>query len=287
VSGLRQDTLYYVNIFTWLPTKKEGGASVLRVRESADVPSMIVGDPSTLLASLMIANFDIPLKSAEVFRHKPAEPILASTIKTQIMQPFGCHQGLPQLQTSLRSQDSELQIQNFATRDFAAANAKPHPGHPNRLQLNYGSINLGMNRWTLLYQGVGGDIEVPVQPINQLLAVEVESKSILSLDHATLLPTTESLGIDTNKPLKFSWTIGNSLLDPSYLVVQIGNLNNPGSLYCVFNANTGSASIEPEILQRLDDGPLDLQAKLITNQLKVREGWLITTTDWRMGRLSK
>ncbi|MEN9835109.1 MAG: hypothetical protein RL011_1302 [Pseudomonadota bacterium] len=287
LSGLRQDTLYYVNIFTWLPSQKEGGASVLRVRETADVPSMVVGDPNATIGSLMVARLDVPLKSAEVFRHRPTESIVASTVKTQVMQPMGCHLGLPQIQNNFRSPDSDLQIQNFASRDFAAANAKPHPEYGNRLQLNYGSLNVGMNRWTLLFQGGGGDIEVPVQPVNQLLSVEVESKSIITLDQASLLPTNESLSVDTSRPLKFSWTVGNTLLDPSYFVVQIGNLTNSGSLYCVFNANAGSATIEPDMLQKLDDGSLDLQAKLITNQLKVKEGWLITITDWRMGRLSK
>lgn len=287
LSGLRQDTLYYINIFTWLPSQKEGGATVLRVRETADVPSMIVGDPNGPMNSLMIARLDVPLKTAEVFRHQPTETFVASTVKTQIMQPMGCHQGLPQLQNNLRIPDPNVAIQNLVTRDFAAANAKSHPEYGNRLQLSYGSVNVGMNRWTLLFQSGGAEIEVPVQPVNQLLSVEVESKSIISLENSSLLAPTEVLSIDSSKPLKFSWTVGNTLLDPSYFIVQIGNLNDSGSLYCVFNANTGTATIAPELLQKLDDGSLDLQAKLITNQLKVKEGWLITITDWRMGRLTK
>ncbi|MBM4251042.1 MAG: hypothetical protein FJ146_03650 [Deltaproteobacteria bacterium] len=287
ISGLRQDTLYYVNIFSWLPSQKEGGATVLRVRETADVPSMVVGDPNGSMKSLMIARLDVPLKAAEIFRHQPTEAFVASTVKTQIMQPMGCHQGLPQLQNNFRHPDPNVAIQNLVTRDFAAANAKSHLEYGNRLQLSYGSVNVGMNRWTLLFQNGGTDVEVPVQPINQLLSVEVESKSIISLENPSLLTPVEVLAIDSSKPLKFSWTVGNTLLDPSYFIVQIGNLNNSGSLYCVFNANTGTAMIEPEMLQKLEDGSLDLQAKLITNQLKVKEGWLITITDWRMGRLTK
>ena len=287
ITGLRQDTLYYLNIYTWIPPQTEKEAVPLKVRETADIPSMINGDANATFRDLLVARLDIPLMTAEVFHHKSSEPIAAATVKTQLMQPMGCHQGLPNLPTNFRSADPDVGIQNLSTRDFAASNARPHPEHQGRLQLIYPTRNNGMNQWTLIYQSGGKDVSIPIQPINQLVSFEMESATITSFETPQLVRSPDTAILDPGKPVKFSWTVANTLLDPSYLIIQIGNLQSPNSVYCVFNANSGNGTIDANFVQGLEDGPQNLQVRLITNQLWVKDGWLITITDWRSGRVSK
>jgi hypothetical protein len=287
LSGLRQDTLYFLNIYTWVPPASEATASMLTIRESSDSSSMIIGDASASFNDLMVARLDVPLMSAEVFHHVPDHPITAGTVKTQLMQQLGCQRGVPSSIAAFRSASPTLGVQNLSTRDFAAANAIAHPDYPERLQLSYQAVNTGMNQWSLIFQSSNKDFLVPVQPISQLVSVEMESANITSFDTPQLMKAADIFTLDTSKPLKFSWSVANTLLSPSYLTIQIGNPDSPNALYCVFNANSGSGSIDPSYLQNIDDGQQDILVKLISNQLWVKEGWLVAISDWRSGRISK
>jgi hypothetical protein len=156
------------------------------------------------------------------------------------------------------------------------------------LQLAYTAVNSGMNQWSLLYLSANKkDVLVPVQPISQILNVEMESASITNFDPPQLGKAAELFKIDASKPLKFAWTTGNNLLDLSYLTVQIGRPDNDKSIYCVFAASKGTAVIEPALLQNLDDGDQVVLVELASNQLWVKDGWLLTVYDWRSGRIEK
>ena len=287
VSGLRQDALYLINLYTWTPPQSESEASLVVIKETADSASMIRGDESAVISELLVGRLDIPLMSAEVFRHKLNQPSLATNIKTQLSIPLGCQQGVSSPSQNLREADPVIGIQQLITRDFATASAVASQDHPERMQITYNNLNSGLNQWTLSYQSNGKNSDVTIEPVNQFVSFEMESSNIVSFDSPQLTKAPDSALIDPNKPLKFSWTIANTLLDPSYLVVQIGNPASPNSIYCAFNANQGFGSVDSTFLQNLDDGQLDLQARLITNQLFVKEGWLINVIDWRYGRVSK
>ena len=300
LSGLRADTLYYLTISAWVPPATKAQAERLTVRETPDNPAIVnngsgsgSGNGSgtgsaTAFKELLVARLDIPLMSAEVHRHVPANPVDAPTIKANLTRKLGCQQGFPPNDAPFRDAATDVGIKNLVSRDFAAATAQPSPDHPERLQLSYTAINNGMNQWSLLYKASNSrDILVPVQPMSQIVNVEMESANITNFDPPQLAKAADLFKIDATKPLKFSWTTGNNLLDLSYMTVQIGRPDYDKSIYCVFAANKGGGSVDPALLQNLDDGDQVVMVELASNQLWVKDGWILTVYDWRSGRIEK
>ena len=153
--------------------------------------------------------------------------------------------------------------------------------------MTYPSLNEGAEKWTLSYQLNNKDISVPVRPLSRILNMEMESTEIINFDAPQLAEAVDPLKIDPTKPLKISWTTANNLLELSYVTVQIGRPDYDKSIYCVFPADKRSGEVEPKLLQGLDEGKHVLLAELSSNQVWVKDGWLVTTYDWRSGRIEK
>ena len=312
LEGLRTDTLYFVTISVWVPPATKAQAQRFTVRETPDNPSIVSGGGSGsggagtsssgtggaggaggassggAFNELLVARLDIPLKSAEVHRHVPAAPVDTATIKAKLTRKLGCQQGVPAADAPFRDANADIGIKNLITRDFATATAQASPDHPERLQLAYTAVNTGMNQWSLLYLSANKkDVLVPVQPISQILNVEMESANITNFDPPQLGKAADLFKIDASKPLKFAWTTGNNLLELSYMSIQIGRPDNDKSIYCVFAASKGVGVIEPALLQNLDDGDQVVLVELASNQFWVKDGWLLTVYDWRSGRIEK
>lgn len=288
LTGLRADTLYDVVISAWeLSNGKAKSESVL-VRESSGNPNAVAtGGKSELFKELFVARFDLPLRTAEVHRTVLESPIDVAGIKSRLTRKVGCQQGAPPPPAAFREAHKDLSLTNLATRDLASGTAQPHPNSPGRVQLTYGSLNDGVDKWTLLYQLNGKDVAVPIRPISRLINVEMESASVLSLDQGGLSSSPDTLKLDAKKPLKISWTTGSNLLELSYVAVQIGRPENDKLIYCLFPAVQRTASIDSKLLQTLEDGPHIVQVELASNQIWVKDGWLATLYDWRSAQIEK
>lgn len=287
---LKTDTLYYVLLKAWKDGDTVEKADVVTVKETPNSASIITpggeGEEG-LFRDLMIARFDIPLGVAEVHRHTLPTPTDIPTIKTKLTRKLGCQQGIPDKDAPFREAADSIAINGLTTRDFAAGTATAHPDHKNRLQLTFPSLNKGVKKWSLLYQLNGKDILVPVRPIRRIVNMEMESTDITNFEEPQLAEAVDPLKIDPTKPLKFRWTTENTPQETAYMTVQIGRPDYDKAIYCVFPADKLSAEIEPQFLQNLDDGKQVVLAEMASNQLWVRDGWLVTLYDWRSGRIEK
>jgi hypothetical protein len=284
LKGVRADTLYYVVISVWPKgSTKEKGES-LTVRETPN--NNVVGGGDGKFQDLLVARFNIPLRLAEFHRHAFGAATEIKTIKTKLVRKLGCAQGKTPKDGPFREADKDIQISGLATRDFAAGNAVKHPDFAERLQTAYASLNDGAEKWTLTYERGGGDVSVPVKPISRILNLEMESSEIVAFDEGQLAEAADPLAVDTSKPLKFAWTTG-TLLESSYLTVQIGRPDYDNAIYCVFDAAKKRGEVPAAMLEKLDDGRHVVLAELSTNQLWVKDGWLINNFDWRSGRIEK
>src|SRR5690606_19848901 len=102
-----------------------------------------------------------------------------------------------------------------------------------------------------------------------------------------LAEAADPLKVDPTKPLKLNWTTGSSLLENTYITVQIGRGDNPKSVYCAFSAAKRTADIPADVIEKLDDGRHVVHVEMIANQIWLRDSWVITTHDWRSGRIEK
>jgi len=286
--GLRTDTLYFVQIKAWDPGGSKDHADSVMVKEAAN-PSSISTNGSTdgLIHGLFVARFDIPLRVAEVHHNVLKTPLSIDDVKAQLTRQTGCRQGVPDSTAPFRDADKDIALKNLATRDFAAGTAGPHLDYPERLQISYGGLNDGVDKWTLMYQLNGTDASVPIAPIGRIQNMDMTSTDTKAFDAPQLADPVDSLKIDPTKPLKFGWTTNGKLLDLSYMTVQIGRPDYDKSIYCVFPANAGSATVDPKLLQALDAGKHVVLAELTTTELWVKDGWLSTVYDWRSGRIEK
>lgn len=284
LEGLRTDTLYEVVITAWVDgTTKEQGESIT-VRETASN----IEEPTLdgKLKDLLVARFNIPLKVAEVHRHTLPEPTDLPTLKARLNRQLGCRQGVPANEAAFREAAAEVGIKSLATRDFAAGSAANHPESAGRLQLVYPTLNDGLEKWTLLYQIGEKDVSVPARPMSRILNMEMESTDIMAFEEPQLAEAADPLVIDATKPLKFAWTTG-TLIDQSYMTIQIGRPEQEKAIYCVFPASKLSGVVEPALLAELEDGRHVVSAELNSNQLWAKDGWLISVFDWRSARIEK
>lgn len=290
LKGLQTDTLYYVLLTAWEGGSTKEHGDLVTIKETPNSSSVITpgGEGDGLFRDLMVARLDIPLGVAEVHRHAFDQPTDAASIKTKLNRTIGCQQGVPTKDAPFRDAAKDIVIQNLATRDFAAGNAAAHPDYPGRLQLTYPSVNEGVQRWTFLYTLNGKDILVPIRPIRTIVNMEMESgDAIMNFDKPQLADAVDPLKIDPTKVLKFSWTTENQPQETAYVTVQIGRPDYDKSIYCIFPADKLSGEVDAKLLQNLDDGKQVVLAEMASNQLWVKDGWLVTVYDWRSGRIEK
>ncbi len=288
--GLKTDTLYYVLLTAWYGDASKEDGETITIKETPNNSSIITpgGEGSDgLFRDLLVARLDVPLGVAEIHRHSLPEPADVASIKTKLTRTLGCQQGVPQKDAPFREAAADVVIQKLVTRDFAAGSAAAHPEYPGRLQLSYPSMNEGVAKWSLLYQLNGKDIQVPIRPVRTIVNMEMESAEIINFEKPQLAEAVDPLKIDPTKPLKFSWTTENQPQETAYMTIQIGRPEYEKAIYCVFPADKLSGEIEPKLLQNLDDGKQVVLAEMASNQLWVKDGWLVTVYDWRSGRIEK
>lgn len=309
INDLQTDKLYFVVIAVWEPGGSKAKAERVTVQETAGFqgpkaqkdstdPAQAGGDTPTTpseddpeeskVKEVWMARMNIPLRIAEVHKHNLPEPLSSVALQQRLTLPVGCKNEVPDTKNSpFLEATKDIEIQGLTSQDFAAASALPHPDAEGRQLLNFASINDGLDKWTLLYKFMAKDYRIPVRPISQISSMEMESTDIETLEDAQLLDSVDPLKIDSAKPLKLKWTISPSVVESSLMTIQIGRSGEDNAIFCVFQAKDGSASIDSKFLQGLDDGRHVILAELISNQILLNEKWIVSTHDWRSGRLEK
>jgi hypothetical protein len=153
--------------------------------------------------------------------------------------------------------------------------------------MQFSSINLGMDKWSLLYQANGRDMLVPARPIAAFASVVMSSGQTYNFDTPQLAESSDPFRIDPGQPLRFSWTSSSQLTSSSYVTVQIGRANFPRAIFCTFAAEKKFGAIDPQLLTNLPTDKYVISVALVTNLFLARENWVITAQDWRSGRLEK
>jgi hypothetical protein len=288
LTGLRSDMLYFVIITAWETGSAKGDGESVTVRETPNDSTVIdPGEGDGSFSELLVARFDIPLRTAEFHRHALPEALDSAALKAKLVRQGGCRLGVPADETPFRAAESDMKITNLATRDFAAATAVPHRDHPGRLMTTYASINDGIDKWSLLYQVGGKDLNVPVRPMSRIVNMEMESAEIVAFEDPQLVEAADPLPLDAARPLKIRWTTNGNLRENSYMTVQIGRSDYDKAIYCVFPAEAGTGVVDAALLQEMDAGKHVLLAELSSHQIWVKDGWLVTAYDWRSGRIEK
>lgn len=287
--GLRTDTLYYVVLVVYESTSDAGNTQRLTIKETPNTDTIIVGDGNEAVkfASINVARLNVPLRTAEFHRHKFETPIDVAGLKATIAVTDGCKSGVPPGGHPLSTSNTTLPIDNLATRDFAAGTSGRHPEYPDRLQISYGGVNELMEKWTLLYTENNKDHSVVARPVSRILNLEMQSETAMAFGEAQLAEAADPLKIDPKKPLKLNWTTGSTLLENTYITVQIGRADTPKSIYCSFAASKRTAEVPATLLEGLDDGRHVILIEMAAHQIWLRDSWLITTYDWRSGRIEK
>ena len=288
IPDIRTDVLYFVSITAWDVNSSKEKGDVLLVKEALDPNNPVTPGVATdgKLTDLIVARLDMPLLSAEVHRHQlPAATDLA-TLRGKLARAVGCQVGVPTTAAPFRDAAKDITIKNLTTMDLGAGTAGPHSDYPEREAITYGSLNVGVNQWTFSYLLNNSDGKIVSHPVVTIKSIEMASTESASFGPPQLAEAEDPLKIDATKPLKFTWkTVGT--LDGSYLTVQVGRPDYSKAIYCVFPAEAGTGSIDAKLLQGLDDGKQVVLAELTTNQLFAKEGWIVSLSDWRSGRIEK
>jgi len=299
LEGLRTDSLYFVKILAWEPggSKEAGDVQVVEEPSGATPtppsPGASPSPPSTVqpdgkYTSIYVARLDVPLKAAEVHRHQLPEATELAAIKTKLNRQTGCVTGAPPKTAPFREAAKDLGIKGLTTRDFAAGTAVPHPFYANeRVTFTYRGVNDGLDKWTLIYASGNADKLITARPIAKIANMEMESAEVYAFEAPQLAEAVDPLKLDLTKPLKVSWTTGSSLLEQSYMTVQIGRPDYEKSIYCVFEAKKLTASIDAKLLAGLEEGRHVVLVELASNQFWAKDGWLVTSYDWRSGRIER
>jgi len=289
VAGLRTDNLYFVVIIVWDSGADETTAQRLTIRETANTDTVIAdgNDQDLKLTSVSVARLNVPLKVGEFHRYKFDSPLDISGLKQALTMKSGCRTGVPTETPTLSKSNTDIPIANLATKDFAAGNAGKHPDYPARLQISYGGINELMEKWTLIYTEAEKDHLITARPVSRIINLEMQSDLTMAFGEPQLAEAAEPLKIAKQKPLKFNWTIGSTLLENTYFTVQIGRAEDPKAIYCIFPAAKRSGEVPIDLLNGLDDGRYVVLVEMIANQIWLKDSWVIATHDWRSGRIEK
>jgi hypothetical protein len=289
LENLALNTLYFVVITAWDPSSDKKFSDVVTVREGpSNSPSKdSTSSPDGNIREIFVGRLDLPLKVAEFHRHNLSKPTPMADFKQSLIRPEGCVTGVPGDLIPYREAAPNIGISNLASRDLASASAIPHKDYPDRLTMQFASINVGMDKWSLLYQANGRDLLVPARPIAAFASVIMSSGATYNFDNPQLTESSDPFRLDSSQSLKFSWTSSSQLTSASYVTVQVGRPNFPKSIFCTFSSEKKTGSIEPSLLSNLSPDKYVVSVSLITNLFLARENWLITTQDWRSGRIEK
>jgi hypothetical protein len=289
LENLSLNTLYFVVISAWDPSTDKRLADTVTVREGPGNGS--TKDPNSSpdgnLREIYVGRIDLPLKVAEFHRHSLAKPTSLADLKQTLLRQEGCVIGVPNNLVPFRDAASSIGLSNLASRDLASGSAVPHKDYPERLTMQFGSINQGMDKWSLLYQANGRDMLVPARPIAAFASVVMSSGQTYNFENPQLTDSSDPYRIDPGQPLKFSWTSSSQLTSASYVTVQIGRANFPRSIFCTFAAEKKFGTIDPQVLGNLPSDKYVISVAMVTNLFLARENWLITAQDWRSGRVEK
>ena len=303
LNNLQADQLYFVIIRVWESGSSRAKIEQVTVQETPNSRDPKAGanpspdgddqdDAGALdepkLDQFFMARMNIPLRAAEFHKHVPPEPIPLSTLQKNLSLSPGCRSGIPDPQSMAYLEAAkEFDPQGLTSQDLGAATAKPHPDAPGRQLMTFASLNVGVDKWTLLYKLSGKDFRIPVRSMSRILSIEMESADIKILEDAQLAEAVDPLKLDLTKPLKLKWTADSNLGELSSLTVQIGRSGDENSVFCVFPAASRSGLIEQKYLQGLNDGRHVIIAELTSHQIWMKYGWVVSTHDWRSGRLEK
>ncbi len=289
IPGLSTDNLYFVVIVLWESGADAATAQRLTIKETANTDTVITdGGEDLKLSTVSVARLNVPLKVGEFHRYKFDTPIDISELKQSLVMAGGCKAGVPTEAPTLSKSNTEMPIPNLATRDFAAGTAGKHPEYPDRLQITYTGVNELMEKWTLLYTEAGKDHSITARPVSRIINLEMQSDlTAMAFGEPQLAEAADPLKISDLKPLKLTWTVGSTLLENTFMTVQIGRAEDPKAIYCVFPAAKRSGEIPPLLLSGLEEGRHVVLVEMIANQIWLKDSWVITTYDWRSGRIEK
>jgi hypothetical protein len=245
------------------------------------------GGTSALLSELFVARIDMVLRTGELFRHGLKTPTNAESIRKDLQPPLGCFDEAPTSGYPYRSADPNASISQVATRDLASGLAVPKSGQAGLLRLDYAAINDGIDKWTFMYRLQNQDQLYTARPIIRLGKVVVTSDQAFDLDYPNLDESSEPVKIDPLKPLKVQWTVPPQTPASSYVTIQIGRPTLVKSVFCVFQADQRSGTIDPKWIQNLDSGRHVISVELATTIFSPKDKWITTAFDWRSGRVEK
>ena len=288
ISGLATDNLYFVVIVIWESGAEATTAQRLTIKETANTDTVITdGGEDLKLTTVSVARLNVPLKVGEFHRYKFDSPVDVAGLKQSLTMNSGCKVGVPTEAPTLSKSNTEMPIANLATRDFAAGTSAKHPEYPERLQITYSGVNELMEKWTLLYTEDGKDHSITARPVSRILNLEMQSDEAMAFGEPQLAEAADPLKIAAQQPLKLTWTVGATLLENTYMTIQIGRSEDPKAIYCAFPASKRSAEIPANLLAGLEDGRHVVLVEMIANQIWLKDSWVITTYDWRSGRIEK
>lgn len=287
ISNLRTDSLYYVVLIVYEAGADATKAERTLIQETPNTDNVIGDSDNVKFSAINVARLNVPLKVAEFHRYKPADAISVAEVKSALTMKEGCRSGVPEAAGPFSKSNTEMPITNLATRDFMAGSAVRHPSYSDRLQISYNNTNDLMEKWTLIYTDNGSDRQVIARPLSRIVNLEMQSDTALAFGEPQLAEAAEPLKIDAARPLKLTWTTASLLLENTYMTVQIGRGDNSKAVYCAFAASKRSAEIPAEFLGKLEDGRHIIHVEMVTNQIWLKDSWIITTYDWRSGRIEK
>jgi hypothetical protein len=289
IPGLSTDNLYFVVIFVWDSGADEATAQRLTIKETANTDTVITdGGEDLSITTVNVARLNVPLKVGEFHRYKFDTPIDLSGLKQSLNMTTGCIVGVPTEAPTLSKSNIDMPIANLATRDFAAGTAGKHPEYPGRLQVNYSGVNELMEKWTLLYTEDGKDHSITARPVSRIINLEMQSSETgMAFGEPQLAEAADPLKIAAQQPLKLTWTVGSTLLENTFMTVQIGRSEDPKAIYCAFPASKRSAEVPASLLAGLEEGRHVVLVEMIANQIWLKDSWVIMTYDWRSGRIEK
>ena len=288
IPGLTTDNLYFVVIVIWDAAAEATTAQRLTIKETANTDTVITdGGEDLKLTTVSVARLNVPLKVGEFHRYKFDTPIDVSGLKQTLAMNLGCKAGVPTEAPTLSKSNTEMPIANLATRDFAAGTSGKHPEYPERLQITYSGVNELMEKWTLIYTEADKDHSVTARPVSRIINLEMQSDTAMAFGEPQLAEAADPLKIVAQQPLKLTWTVGATLLENTYMTVQIGRAEDPKAIYCAFPAAKRSAEVPADLLAGLEDGRHVVLVEMIANQIWLKDSWVITTYDWRSGRIEK
>jgi hypothetical protein len=288
IENLATNTLYFIQIGIWDANIGKKTAKYLTVKENSGPSDNGDGNNQDgTIESVYVARVNLPLSVAEIHKHALVKPLSLTEIKKNLARSEGCQSPIPEIKLPFRDANAPLDITNLASRDLANGAATLHPESSQRLSMQFSSLNIGMDKWSLMYQLKGRDVLSTFRPIASFASLIMTSSQSYNIESKQPAEASEGIRVDTTLPLKFSWTSSSQLLPTSYVTVQIGSPQTQKSIYCTFAADKNSGIIEQPMLLNLPNEKTTISVELVSNLFVAKENWLVSSNDWRATRIEK